>query len=114
MITAAQLWGIVIPGWIGAVAGLVGSGVALASLLIARASDKRAQDAAARAERAEASERVTRGAMADAVRALADDPALSADAGHPAAADPELARAQRRQALLRVLARLEDSPADRP
>ena len=108
MISAAQLWGIVIPGWIGALSGLVGSAVALASLLIARASDQRAHEATARAGRAEVSERATRGAVAEAVRTLAADPALDPDAAHRAFAEPELARAQRREALQRVLARLED------
>jgi Flp pilus assembly protein TadG len=108
MISATNLWGIVIPGWIGALSGLVGSSVALASLLIARASDTRAHEATTRAARAEESERTTRSAMADAVRTLAADPALSADPGIRAAADPELARTQRREALQRVLARLED------
>lgn len=109
MITATDLWGIVIPGWIGAVSGLVGSAVALASLLIARASDQRAKEATTQAARAVESEQRTRSAMADAVRTLAADPAL--DPQHQAAVDPELARAQRRDALQRVLARLEDPAA---
>jgi hypothetical protein len=108
MITAAQLWGIVIPGWIGAVSGLVGSAVALASLLIARASDQRAKDATTRAERAENSERATRSALAETVRTLIAEPGAGPDAPHLRA--PESA-ARRQDALQRVLARLEDPPA---
>jgi hypothetical protein len=107
MISATDLWGIVIPGWIGAVSGLVGSAVALASLLIARASDQRAHEATTRATRAEESERTTRGALADAVRVLVADPALDEDVTQRTEVSGASARADRKASLQQVLARLE-------
>jgi hypothetical protein len=68
-----DFWGIVVPGWIGAIGGLVGAVVAVVSLLIAM----RSREAAAAAQAAEAQ---TRGVVADTIAELdrANDEQLDA------------------------------------
>lgn len=59
-----DFWGIVVPGWIGAVGGLIGGLVAVVSLLIAVRSNEKAS--AARAAEAE-----TRAVVVDTITELA-------------------------------------------
>ena len=71
-----DLWGIVVPGWIGAIGGLIGGLVAVVSLLIAVRSNEKAS--AARAAEAE-----TRAVVVDTITELARENAeqLAADEG---------------------------------
>ena len=99
-----DFWGIVVPGWIGAVGGLIGGLVAVVSLLIAVRSNEKAS--AARAAEAE-----TRAVLVDTIAELARENAeqLAADEGlegiRPALEAPTRyeQRAERYDSLLRRL-----------
>ena len=104
-----DFWGIVVPGWIGAVGGLIGGVVAVVSLLIAVRSNEKAS--AARAAEAE-----TRSVVVDTIGELQRENAerLAAMESLPGvlpAADAEHEhfeqRAERYDALLRRLRRRE-------
>jgi hypothetical protein len=93
-----DFWGIVIPGWIGAIGGLVGGVVAVVSLLIAVRSNEKAS--AARAAEAE-----TRSVVLDTIAELQRE---NADAAAPGIRTTDLdrirrERAERYDALLRRL-----------
>jgi orotidine-5'-phosphate decarboxylase len=97
-----DFWGIVVPGWIGAIGGLVGGIVAVVSLLIAVRSNEKAS--AARAAEAE-----TRSVVVDTIAELQRE---NADAGAPAIRTTDVdrirrERAERYDALLRRLGRRE-------
>ena len=82
-----DFWGIVVPGWIGAVGGLVGATVAVVSLLIAMRSNEKAS-AAREAEAA------TRAVVVDTIAELqrenAEEPGIL-----PTAGDVRARRAER-------------------
>jgi hypothetical protein len=72
-----DFWGIVVPGWIGAISGLIGGVVAVVSLLIAIRSNEKADAARAAGSR-------TRSVVADTIAALQqgnDDELRAWDAG---------------------------------
>ena len=104
-----DFWGIVVPGWIGAVGGLIGGVVAVVSLLIAVRSNEKAS--AARAAEAE-----TRSVVVDTIAELQRDNAEQLATSETRSgvrrmddASPERLeqRAQRYDSLLRRLGRPE-------
>ena len=97
-----DFWGIVVPGWIGAVGGLVGGLVAVVSLLIAVRSNEKANVA-------QAAEAETRAVVGDTITELQREAAEQFEEGvspgiRPAEVD-RAERAQRYDALLRRLRR---------
>lgn len=100
-----DLWGIVVPGWIGAIGGLVGGVVAVVSLLIAVRSNEKASAASA-------AEAETRSVVVDTIAELQRENEQSFEEGiapgvRSTDADDihRVQRAERYEALLRRLRR---------